>query len=111
MYKKCLIVYSNIRSTKKGLDTAESPVSKTPLSCHGTICIITLSILMKEQTGNNNKYGKQSFGGGYHVWKNIIWYGNILKACSFSECSNSYPLNIHTHRYVLGAVNIKLHTW
>lgn len=42
MYKKCLIVYSNIRSTKKGLDTAESPVSKTPLSCHGTIYIITL---------------------------------------------------------------------
>lgn len=29
---------------------------------------------MKEQTGNNNKYGKQSFGGGYHVWKNIVWY-------------------------------------
>jgi len=27
----------------------------------------TISILMKEQTGNNNKYGKQSFGGGYHV--------------------------------------------
>ena len=38
---------------------------------------------MKEQTGNNNKYGKQSFGGGYHVWKNSMVLEIYLRHAPF----------------------------